>query len=81
LTITASGPSGHNFYALGSYTNVGNTSGSDFTGPANSAPLAANSSFVFSGANAISMTSNNTSGTAHPNVQPSVAVSYLLRVI
>lgn len=79
--ITASGPSGHNFYALGSYTNVGNTSTADFSGPSNSAPIAGSNAFVFSGANAISMTSNNTSGSAHTNVMPTIAVSYLLRVI
>jgi len=80
-TITASGPTGHNIYAVGSYTSVANTSIFDFSGPANSLPITANSSFSFSGSNSISMTSNNTSGSAHTNVMPTIAVSYLLRVI
>jgi microcystin-dependent protein len=79
--ITASGPSGHNFYALGSYTNVGNTSGGSYTGPANSLSAATNNSFAFSGSNSVSMTSNNTGGAAHANVMPTIAVAYLLRVI
>lgn len=41
----------------------------------------ANSAFTYSGSNSLSMTSNNTSGGAHPNVQPVIAVVYLLRVI
>jgi hypothetical protein len=39
------------------------------------------SAFSFSGSNAISGTSNNTGGAARPKVQPSVAVSYILRVL
>lgn len=36
---------------------------------------------VSSGSNSITVTSSNTSGGAHPNVQPTVGVTYLLRVL
>lgn len=42
---------------------------------------AAGNAFSFSGSNSLTMTVNNTSGSTHPNVQPTIAVAYLLRVI
>lgn len=39
------------------------------------------SGFSFSGSNSISATSNNTSGSAVPKVQPAIGVTYILRVL
>ncbi len=55
--------------AGGTQVTYGNTSG------AVSAQLSS------SGSNSISVTSNNTSGSAHPNVQPTIALNYILRII
>jgi microcystin-dependent protein len=35
----------------------------------------------FSGSNSISVTSNNTGGNAHNNVQPTIICNYILRII
>lgn len=73
-SITVTGPVGHTIYGNGSNTITVNA-GTTQAGGAYSTAL------TFSASNSISVTSNNTSGAAHPAVQPSIAVSYLLRVI
>lgn len=73
--ITVTGPVGHTIYGNGGGTSAGTSAllvpagGSFFT------------TLSFAGNNSIALSSNNTSGQAHPNVLPSIAVSYLLRVI
>jgi len=76
-SITVTGPIGHSIYGNGALSGVGTSGGSVniLSGGSYSTAL------TFSGSNSISVTSNNTSGGAHPAVQPSIAVSYLLRVI
>ena len=61
------------------FTDVGAISaGSGFYWRSSNAAAAAISS---SGNNSISVTSNNTSGNAHPNVQPTIICNYILRII
>ena len=75
-SITVTGPNSHTFYVDGSCcfsVYVGADSRNTQNGSFGQISL--------TGSNSISATSSNTSGTTHPNVQPSVAVSYLLRVI
>jgi microcystin-dependent protein len=53
------------------------------TGGAQIVPVGglASQSIASSGNNSISVTSNNTSGQAHPNVQPTIICNYILRII
>lgn len=74
-SIAVSGPNGHTIYGNGSLTTGGTSNLFNPAGGTISTTLS------FSAANSIALTSNNTSGQAHPNVLPSIAVSYLLRVI
>jgi microcystin-dependent protein len=78
--ISVTGPtSGNALWIDGASGNIP-TSGS-LTVPLQSSGFATGNNFSFSASNNLTMTSNNTSGSAHANVQPTIAVSYLLRVI
>ena len=74
-SITVTGAVGSPIYGDGSIQTFGAYSaGSTLVG-------GSFGQMTVSGTISISATSNNTSGTAHPNVQPSVALVYLLRVM
>lgn len=63
---------------------TGNITADSYTnGPANNLPKGGvwNNIQSLSGLNSIAVTSTGTSGTAHPSVQPTVGVTYLLRVL
>lgn len=77
--ISTTGPTNIPMYTGGTPSTSPGVAGSNITYPSGS--QAAGNAFVFSANNALSMTSNNTSGSTHPNVQPTIAVAYLLRVI
>lgn len=76
-SITVTGPNNLTMWVAGSSAGV----------PANatSFPIVGSlttlNAFSFSGTNTLTSTSNNTSGSAHANVQPTIGVGYLLRVI
>jgi hypothetical protein len=75
-SITVTGANSHTIYADGSCCSAVWVGGDSRN--------AANGSFgqiSLTGSISLSTTSNNTGGSAYPNVQPSAAVSYLLRVI
>jgi len=50
-------------------------------GPTPCSTIATGGSIVSTGNNSISVTSNNTSGSAHDNLQPTILCNYILRII
>lgn len=82
--------SGSNSVTVTSNLNLAGTSGNvsvsgGATGVAAESPASSNNTWTnvnsMSGSVSISSTSNNTSGAAHPNVPPTIGVTYLLRVL
>ena len=75
-SITVQAPNSGNFVTATSQANISTSAGSTAL-PTTITTNSANAT----GSNSISVTSNNTGGTSHTNMQPTIACNYILRIL